>query len=200
MDQAPDLAVTSHLSVQVDDSGTSEDEEEEEEEGDEEEDDNDDEAMEEEDDDDDEELEETAVDQNFRLELMKVLQKQNALVGVESQAEHKLDLLKSVPLAAEEKSLWSFLNMVYLFQATEEDASSDEDLDDEAMMELDKSLAAVFSEQQKRSQAKKDEKTKIRKEKTLVRDFKIKVVLFVSAHVWFWLEADSQALLTWVLR
>lgn len=91
-----------------------------------------------------------------------------------------------------------FLNTVYLFQATEEDASSDEDLDDEAMMELDKSLAAVFSEQQKRSQAKKDEKTKIRKEKTLVRDFKIKVVLFVSAHVWFWLEADSQALLTWV--
>lgn len=93
MDQAPDIAVTSHLSVQVDDSGTSEDEEEDEEEGDEEEDDNDDEAMEEEeDDDDDEELEEAAVDQNFRLELMKVLQKQNALVGVESQAEPKLDL------------------------------------------------------------------------------------------------------------
>lgn len=87
---------------------------------------------------------------------------------------------------------------MYLFQATEEDASSDEDLDDEAMMELDKSLAAVFSEQQKRSQAKKDEKTKIRKEKTLVRDFKIKVVVFVSAHIRFWLEADSQALLTWV--
>lgn len=60
-------------------------------------------------------------------------------------------------------------------QATEEDGSSDEDLDDEAMMELDKSLAALFSEQKKKTQAKKDEKTKLQKEKTLVRDFKIKV-------------------------
>lgn len=42
-------------------------------------------------------------------------------------------------------------------------------------MELDKSLAAVFLEQKKKTQAKKDEKTKIQKEKTLVRDFKIKV-------------------------
>lgn len=65
--------------------------------------------------------------------------------------------------------------MLYLFQATEEDGSSDEDLDDDAMMELDKSLAAVFLEQKKKTQAKKDEKTKIQKEKTLVRDFKIKV-------------------------
>lgn len=43
------------------------------------------------------------------------------------------------------------------------------------MMELDKSLAALFSEQKKKIQAKKDEKAKIKKEKTLVRDFKIKV-------------------------
>ena len=62
-----------------------------------------------------------------------------------------------------------------IIQATEEDGSDDEDLDDEAMMELDKSLAALFSEQKKKTQAKKDEKTKIQKEKTLVRDFKIKV-------------------------
>lgn len=60
-------------------------------------------------------------------------------------------------------------------QATEEDGSSDEDLGDEAMMELDKSLAALFSEQKKKTQAKKDEKTKLQKEKMLVRDFKIKV-------------------------
>lgn len=60
-------------------------------------------------------------------------------------------------------------------QATEEDGSSDEDLDDEAMIELDKSLSALFSEQKKKAQAKKDEKTKLQKEKTLVRDFKIKV-------------------------
>lgn len=66
------------------------------------------------------------------------------------------------------------LEVMYLSQATE-DGSSDEDLDDEAMMELDKNLAAVFLEQKKKTQAKKDEKTKIQKEKTLVRDFKIKV-------------------------
>lgn len=60
-------------------------------------------------------------------------------------------------------------------QATEEDGSSDEDMDDEAMMELDKSLAALFSEQKKKTQAKKDEKTKLKKERALVRDFKIKV-------------------------
>lgn len=60
-------------------------------------------------------------------------------------------------------------------QATEEDGSSDEDLDDDAMMELDKGLAALFSEQKKKNQAKKDEKAKIQKEKALVRDFKIKV-------------------------
>lgn len=60
-------------------------------------------------------------------------------------------------------------------QATEEDGSSDEDMDDEAMMELDKSLSALFTEQKKKTQAKKDEKTKLKKEKSLVRDFKIKV-------------------------
>lgn len=43
-------------------------------------------------------------------------------------------------------------------------------------MELDKGLAALFSEQKKKTQAKKDEKTKLQKEKTLVRDFKIKVL------------------------
>ncbi|KAM7374710.1 hypothetical protein PAMP_007351 [Pampus punctatissimus] len=111
----------------------------------------DDEAMEEEeeedDDDDDLEIEEEGeVDQNFRLELMKVLQQQNAL-------------------------------------ATEEDGSSDEDMDDEAMMELDKSLAALFSEQKKKSQAKKDEKTRLHKEKMLVRDFKIKVLDLIEVFV-----------------
>lgn len=74
--------------------------------------------------------------------------------------------------------------MLYRFQATEGDGSSDEDLDDEAMMELDKSLAAVFLEQKKKTQAKKDEKTKIQKEKTLVRDFRIKVS-YLCVHVWF---------------
>lgn len=62
-----------------------------------------------------------------------------------------------------------------LSQATEEEGSSDEDLDDDAMMELDKGLAALFSEQKKKIQAKKDEKSKLQKEKSLVRDFKIKV-------------------------
>lgn len=43
------------------------------------------------------------------------------------------------------------------------------------MMALDKNISALFAEQQKRIQAKKDEKEKMRKEKILRRDFKIKV-------------------------
>ncbi|XP_072230408.1 myb-binding protein 1A-like protein [Leuresthes tenuis] len=108
-----------------------------------------DEEEEEEDDEEEEgggEMEAEEVDQNFRLELMKVLQQQNAL-------------------------------------ATEEDGSSDEDLDDDAMMELDKGLAALFSEQKKKAQAKKDEKTKLQKERALVRDFKIKVLDLVEVFV-----------------
>ncbi|XP_053297734.1 myb-binding protein 1A-like protein [Pleuronectes platessa] len=105
--------------------------------------DKDDEAMEEEE---DEEQMEGEVDQNFRLDLMKVLQQQNAL-------------------------------------ATEEDASDEEDLDDDAMMELDKGLAAVFTEHKKNAQAKKDEKTKKHKEKMLVRDFKIKVLDLIEVFV-----------------
>ncbi|XP_060912427.1 myb-binding protein 1A-like protein isoform X2 [Labrus mixtus] len=120
--------------------GSDEDSEEDGDDDDDDDDDDEDEAME------DEEMAQGGVDQNFRLELMKVLQQQNAL-------------------------------------ATEEDGSSDEDLDDEAMMELDKGLAALFSEQKKKNQAKKDEKTKLQKEKTLVRDFKIKVLDLVEVFV-----------------
>ncbi|XP_068766551.1 myb-binding protein 1A [Struthio camelus] len=53
---------------------------------------------------------------------------------------------------------------------------SDEELDDEAMMALDKNISALFAEQQKRIQAKKDERDRMRKEKILRRDFKIKVL------------------------
>ncbi|KAA0717416.1 Myb-binding protein 1A-like protein [Triplophysa tibetana] len=101
------------------------------------------------DDDDDEEDEEEAMedggdmDQNFRLELMKVLQGQNAL-------------------------------------PKEEDGSDEDELDDEGMMKLDGSLASLFLEQKKRIQAKKDEKDRLRKEKVLVRDFKIKVLDMVE--------------------
>uniref|UniRef100_A0A671TUF8 MYB binding protein (P160) 1a n=1 Tax=Sparus aurata TaxID=8175 RepID=A0A671TUF8_SPAAU len=124
-------ALTAILDVNDEDEDDK-DKDEDDEDGDEDDEDgDDDEAMEEE----EEAMEEGEVDQSFRLELMKVLQQQNAL----------------------------------------EDGSDDEDLDDEAMMELDKSLAALFSEQKKKTQAKKDEKTKIQKEKTLVRDFKIKM-------------------------
>lgn len=52
---------------------------------------------------------------------------------------------------------------------------SDEDVDDETMLALDENVSALFAEQQKRIQAKKDEKEKMRKEKILRRDFKIKV-------------------------
>ncbi|NXO73328.1 MBB1A protein, partial [Phainopepla nitens] len=78
------------------------------------------------------------VDDNFRSQLMKVLQAGNTLVC--------------------------------------EGDKSDEELDDEAMMALDKNISALFAEQQKRIQAKKDEKDRIRKEKILRRDFKTKVL------------------------
>uniref|UniRef100_A0AAR2LMA0 Myb-binding protein 1A-like protein n=1 Tax=Pygocentrus nattereri TaxID=42514 RepID=A0AAR2LMA0_PYGNA len=94
-------------------------------------DDADDEAMEE---------EQEEVDQNFRLELMKVLQGQNELDGGEDEQE----------------------------------------MDDEAMMKLDKNLATLFGEQKKKLQAKKDEKERLRREKMLVRDFKIKVLDLVE--------------------
>ncbi|NXP72600.1 MBB1A protein, partial [Ramphastos sulfuratus] len=94
-----------------------------------------DEGDSEENDSEDEEKDEV-VDDNFRTQLMNVLQAGNAMVGDES----------------------------------------DEELDDEAMMALDKNISALFAEQQKRIQAKKDEKEKMRKEKILRRDFKIKVL------------------------
>ncbi|XP_009982461.1 PREDICTED: myb-binding protein 1A, partial [Tauraco erythrolophus] len=81
------------------------------------------------------------VDDNFRSQLMNVLQAGNVLVGNES----------------------------------------DEELDDEAMMALDKNISALFAEQQKRIQAKKDEKDRMRKEKILRRDFKIKVLDLIEA-------------------
>lgn len=43
------------------------------------------------------------------------------------------------------------------------------------MMALDKNISALFAEQQKRVQGKKDEKERMRKEKILRRDFKTKV-------------------------
>ncbi|NXU52701.1 MBB1A protein, partial [Turnix velox] len=58
---------------------------------------------------------------------------------------------------------------------------SDEELDDEAMMALDKNISALFAEQQKRIKAKKDEKDRIRKEAILRRDFKIKVLDLIEA-------------------
>ncbi|XP_062448824.1 myb-binding protein 1A [Rhea pennata] len=76
------------------------------------------------------------VDEDFRSQLMNVLQAGNALGGDES----------------------------------------DEELDDEAMMALDENISALFAEQQKRIQAKKDERDRMRKEKILRRDFKIKVL------------------------
>ncbi|XP_009573839.1 PREDICTED: myb-binding protein 1A, partial [Fulmarus glacialis] len=83
------------------------------------------------------------VDDDFRSQLMNVLQAGSALGGDES----------------------------------------DEELDDEAMMALDKNISALFAEQQKRIQAKKDEKDRLRKEKILRRDFKIKVLDLIEAFV-----------------
>ncbi|XP_075760429.1 myb-binding protein 1A [Pelodiscus sinensis] len=80
------------------------------------------------------------VDENFRNQLMNVLQAGNALGGDQS----------------------------------------DDDVDDETMLALDENVSALFAEQQKRIQAKKDEKEKMRKEKILRRDFKIKVLDLVE--------------------
>lgn len=60
-------------------------------------------------------------------------------------------------------------------QATEEDGSDEEELDDEAMMALDAGMSALFSEQKKKMEAKREEKVKVQKEKTLILDFKMKV-------------------------
>uniref|UniRef100_A0A8C3ULH0 MYB binding protein 1a n=1 Tax=Catharus ustulatus TaxID=91951 RepID=A0A8C3ULH0_CATUS len=84
--------------------------------------------------------EDEEVDDNFRNQLMKVLQAGNA-----------------------------------------EGDKSDEELDDDAMMALDKNISALFAEQQKRIQAKKDEKDKMRKEKVLRRSFKAKVLDLIDA-------------------
>ena len=54
--------------------------------------------------------------------------------------------------------------------------SDEEDLDDEAMMSLDAGLAALFSEQKKKMEAKREETVKVTKEKTLILDFKMKVL------------------------
>ncbi|KAI4898191.1 hypothetical protein NFI96_030545, partial [Prochilodus magdalenae] len=68
-----------------------------------------------------------------------------------------------------------------MLKATEADGSEEEDeMDDEAMMKLDKNLSTLFGEQRKKLQAKKDEKERLRREKTLVRDFKIKVLDLVE--------------------
>ncbi|XP_063809786.1 myb-binding protein 1A [Pseudophryne corroboree] len=60
---------------------------------------------------------------------------------------------------------------------------SDDDLDDETMMALDENLSALFAEQKKRIQAKKDAKAKIREEKILRKDFKTKVLDLVDVFV-----------------
>ncbi|KAM6242620.1 myb-binding protein 1A [Porphyrio hochstetteri] len=105
-------------------------------------DDSDDSDTEEEEDDSGDEEKDEEVDEDFRSQLMNVLQAGNALQKGRDE--------------------------------------SDEELDDEAMMALDKNISALFAEQQKRIQAKKDEKDKMRKEKILRRDFKIKVLDLVE--------------------
>lgn len=74
----------------------------------------------------------------------------------------------------------------FFFNFKEGDDSG-EDVDDETMMSLDEKLSSLFTEQKKRIQAKKDEKEKLRKEKILRRDFKIKVriqVFWVYGLLW----------------
>ncbi|KAM5273503.1 myb-binding protein 1A [Ctenodactylus gundi] len=59
----------------------------------------------------------------------------------------------------------------------------EEELSDEAMMALDQSLANLFAEQKLRIQARRDEKNKLQKEKTLRRDFQIRVLDLIEVLV-----------------
>ncbi|KFV97388.1 Myb-binding protein 1A-like, partial [Eurypyga helias] len=93
------------------------------------------------------------VDDDFRSQLMNVLQAGNSL----------------------------YMKCCFCIINQKGGDESDEELDDEAMMALDKNISALFAEQQKRIQAKKDEKDRMRKEKILRRDFKIKVLDLVEA-------------------
>lgn len=80
----------------------------------------------------------------------------------------------------------AYESLSFFFNIKEGD-DSDEDVDDETMMSLDEKLSSLFTEQKKRIQAKKDEKEKLRKEKILRRDFKIKVriqVFWVYGLLW----------------
>ncbi|KAL0597071.1 Myb-binding protein 1A [Plecturocebus cupreus] len=61
--------------------------------------------------------------------------------------------------------------------------SEEEELGDEAMMALDQSLASLFAEQKLRIQARRDEKSKLQKEKALRRDFQIRVLDLVEVLV-----------------
>uniref|UniRef100_A0A7N4NXV2 MYB binding protein 1a n=1 Tax=Sarcophilus harrisii TaxID=9305 RepID=A0A7N4NXV2_SARHA len=58
--------------------------------------------------------------------------------------------------------------------------SSEEELDDDAMLALDARLASLFAEQKLRAQARRREKDQARKEKSLRCDFKIKVLDLVE--------------------
>ncbi|XP_007177478.3 myb-binding protein 1A isoform X2 [Balaenoptera acutorostrata] len=63
------------------------------------------------------------------------------------------------------------------------DGGDDDELGDEAMMALDKSLASLFAEQKLRIQARRDEKNKLQKEKALRRDFQIRVLDLIEVLV-----------------
>uniref|UniRef100_A0A2K6SHP8 MYB binding protein 1a n=1 Tax=Saimiri boliviensis boliviensis TaxID=39432 RepID=A0A2K6SHP8_SAIBB len=64
-----------------------------------------------------------------------------------------------------------------------EESEDEEELGDEAMMALDQSLASLFAEQKLRIQARRDEKSRLQKEKALRRDFQIRVLDLVEVLV-----------------
>ncbi|KAK1806250.1 hypothetical protein P4O66_000138 [Electrophorus voltai] len=71
---------------------------------------------------------------------------------------------------------------------SEEDGGEEEEVDNEAMMKLDKHLVALFSQQKRKGQDRQEEKERVRRERTLVKDFRIKVLnlleLFLSKLQW----------------
>ncbi|XP_072475071.1 myb-binding protein 1A [Notamacropus eugenii] len=73
------------------------------------------------------------------------------------------------------------MNVLQAGKALDADGeSSEEELDDDAMMALDARLSSLFAEQKLRAQAKRREKDAVQKEKNLRCDFKIKVLDLVE--------------------
>ncbi|KAG8517114.1 Myb-binding protein 1A [Galemys pyrenaicus] len=114
------------------------------------------------------------VDQGFREQLMAVLQSGRALVRAAPEGAPAC-----LEPAGGQAAHWASVPQGGVDSEEEEE----EELGDEAMMALDQSLSSLFAEQKLRIQARKDEKSKLQKEKMLRRDFQIRVLDLIEVLV-----------------